>query len=560
MAQDVQNAGSLPYKSTDSAKQLVPMGPPIRMGFHEHRQSRQPPSIQQPPTSATSSSQSGLPKGNCSPYPQNSPLSIQPNHHDPPNLFSNHRGRGQKRGHGEAFGKQRNHNPRPKAAPAVPSFGGTLLLPAKPPAPQEHARKPRKKKRKHNQLGLTPKTEEHESSEEEEDDADEESRLAAVVAKSSVGPQLLQFEYDGQLSTLQSPSDIALWIEERRKRYPTKARAAEAAKRERQRHVAQKAASQARREAQEKQRTEVIERKKQKVEEKRMGKKPKDRSEDAAVKAKLKVEKLRKQLEKEEKRAAKLEHGQLVVQSEEKAYKVNKRKRTGSDGSDIEQPVEYLKTESDQPTLAIMGDIENKSDAAVRMVNSSNGLPKQDSTIDYAQGEGQEAPNRVPDPLTPMSQPPVPEDVLEPQLRLSLLGNASDISEGPQESAPDMTNQITHDSSVSNSELSSEISSVDTDDLTSSSGSSSSDAESNGGAPDHASSRRNEPEKTLPPKREKSKNICRDYLKNGRCRRDGNCHYRHELPERGSRGTSRREDKEILGKTERVGLHQRVGF
>lgn len=39
----------------------------------------------------------------------------------------------------------------------------------------------------------------------------------------------LQFEYRGQTSTLQSSSDIAAWIEERKKRFPTKARAAEIA-------------------------------------------------------------------------------------------------------------------------------------------------------------------------------------------------------------------------------------------------------------------------------------------------------------------------------------------
>lgn len=61
----------------------------------------------------------------------------------------------------------------------------------KPPVSQERSRKPRKKKRKHNQLGLTPKTVEHESSEEEEeDDVDEESKLAAAVTGSNTGSQM----------------------------------------------------------------------------------------------------------------------------------------------------------------------------------------------------------------------------------------------------------------------------------------------------------------------------------------------------------------------------------
>ena len=110
--------------------------------------------------------------------------------HESPNPFSGHGGRGQKRGHGEAFSRPRNQNHRIQVAPAVPSYGGPLSLPTKPPALHESTRKPRKKKRKQNQLGLTPKAEEHESSEEEEDDADEEARLAAVAASADQGLQL----------------------------------------------------------------------------------------------------------------------------------------------------------------------------------------------------------------------------------------------------------------------------------------------------------------------------------------------------------------------------------
>jgi hypothetical protein len=69
--------------------------------------------------------------------------------------------------------------------PAVPSFG--LALPDKPPTVQNQTKKLRKKKRKHNQLGLTPMNEDHESSEEE--DPDEESKLAAQLASTSAASQ-----------------------------------------------------------------------------------------------------------------------------------------------------------------------------------------------------------------------------------------------------------------------------------------------------------------------------------------------------------------------------------
>ena len=97
--------------------------------------------------------------------------------------LQNHRGRITKRGHQEGFSRPKNRDTKTVAksevAPAVPSFG--IPLPVKPPVPQETGRNIRKKKRRHNQLGLTPKTFEHESSEEEDNDGDEEAKLAAVA-------------------------------------------------------------------------------------------------------------------------------------------------------------------------------------------------------------------------------------------------------------------------------------------------------------------------------------------------------------------------------------------
>ena len=168
--------------------QPVFMGPPLRMGFDKEPGDLRVQQYLQPSISnAANPYQNGTYNGSGSPYRHNSPMSNHPTHHESPNPFSGHRGQDQKRRHGDAFSKPRNHNPRPQAAPAVPSFGAPLPLPVKPPIPQDGPRKPRKKKRKHNQLGLTPKREEHESSEEDEDDADEEARLAAAVAG---GPQL----------------------------------------------------------------------------------------------------------------------------------------------------------------------------------------------------------------------------------------------------------------------------------------------------------------------------------------------------------------------------------
>jgi len=54
----------------------------------------------------------------------------------------------------------------------------------------------------------------------DEDDEHEESQLAASIANAS----LLQFEYKGEKSMLNTPEEIAAWIAERRKKWPTEAK------------------------------------------------------------------------------------------------------------------------------------------------------------------------------------------------------------------------------------------------------------------------------------------------------------------------------------------------
>lgn len=205
---------------------------------------------------------------------------------------------GHKRRYSSTFEKPTSQGPRPTAPPAVPSFG--VPLPAKPPQPAETSRQAqKKKKRKFNQLGLTPKTEEHESSD-EEDDADEEGRLASA-AGTMAGP--VEFTFRGRTSTLNNATDIQSWIEERKKRFPTQARIEEKKKAQEE---AKKQKELQREEARRKQQ-EVKEQREQArreaQEKKEMGSDPMD----AALKAKAKAEKLRKKLLKEERRLQKAE-------------------------------------------------------------------------------------------------------------------------------------------------------------------------------------------------------------------------------------------------------------
>ncbi|TQS36635.1 hypothetical protein Golomagni_02908 [Golovinomyces magnicellulatus] len=66
----------------------------------------------------------------------------------------------------------------------------------------------KKKKRKTNTLGLTPNGAEHEDSEDEVDDIDEEARLVTLLGADT--PQL--------------PTDLEVWLAERKRKFPTKSR------------------------------------------------------------------------------------------------------------------------------------------------------------------------------------------------------------------------------------------------------------------------------------------------------------------------------------------------
>lgn len=92
-----------------------------------------------------------------------------------------------------------------------------MPLPAKPPAPSSDSYSPQnhrqKKPRKSNQLGLTPRSQDPEVSSDE--DIDEESKLA------SSGDQSLQFTHRGRTCTLKSDQEIAEWLAERKRKFPT---------------------------------------------------------------------------------------------------------------------------------------------------------------------------------------------------------------------------------------------------------------------------------------------------------------------------------------------------
>ncbi|KAJ4287186.1 hypothetical protein N0V90_012584 [Kalmusia sp. IMI 367209] len=169
-------------------------------------------------------------------YPQPVPslASIPQVQSSPPQLSSRKRKRVERAGEWQSSqntqpGAQKP--PRAKAAvpPPVPSFGFSL------PVPPTHSTtvtsgRDSNAKRKVN-LGLTQLQEESDSSEEE--DVDEEASLAA-----NIKVQGIVFEYEGETISLQTAAEIAAWIKDRRRNFPTQKRIAEKAQ-----EAAQKRAS-----------------------------------------------------------------------------------------------------------------------------------------------------------------------------------------------------------------------------------------------------------------------------------------------------------------------------
>ena len=500
----------------------VLMGPPIRMGFDNR------PSV--------ISGQTSTPSCRNAPHQDRGrPTSFTRGGQDP------------KRVYGDAYGSRRIVRARPMAPPAVPAFGSPFV--AVSSEGPKLGQMPKKKKRKHNQLGLTPKTEDHESSEEE--DIDEESKLASMQLSDT--NSALQFTYKGQIATLNSPSDIAAWIEERKKRFPTKKRAEEAAERKEQ----QKKAAQETKELQKK------EWKKTKASEYKTR-----TGSDVAATAKMKAEKLRKQYEKAQKRVAKIE----------------------AEANATENPILAGQERSLKPTPSVTGEHGPtrhavKSSSIHSITNQHKPLSLQElerphkgtappegtpSTVLTSSENLAEPPKLiVPDPesltptsqlLTPVSKAHLPlgEDLLGVEFRSP--GQPNDGLQADLQSIPSDKSGLIEEVDDFLSSDNSDLPFSDEDSYTSSSGSSSDD-----NTPLETTSRHNGPEPVPPIRFRKQNAICNAFLAKGRCIRGDKCKYRHELPERGSgslakesRKPSRPEDG--APRIERLSLYQRVSI
>ncbi|OOQ84580.1 CCCH zinc finger protein [Penicillium brasilianum] len=400
-----------------------------------------------------------------------------------------------KRDHTSAFSKPQSSVPRTPAPPPVPSFGNPL--PSKPPPAADATRKPKKRKRKHNQLGLTPKTDDHESSEEEED-VDEESKLAQTSADAAAP---LQFSYRGQTATLQSQSDIAAWIAERKKRFPTQARIDEK----------KKAADEAKaaRDAARLEKQKEREKDKEKHKAKQQAPPPMSTGEaaaksdpvlDAAMKAQRKAEKIKRNLDREQKRFAKAE-----AEAEAARLKVEALQRQAQGLMDKESAQEQTGVPATEPP-------------GVPLVAGTGGVATIEEISKAPESLSGETTTSVPIPVSvsiPAAAIDAATNLVDPQLDLDSEG--SGISDWTSSSGS---------GSDSDSEADSDSGSDDND-----------------SAPEEVSSRREGPERVPAPPREGKKVVCRHFARSGRCNRGDQCKFSHEVSGKGPKAKPAEKEK-----------------
>ncbi len=441
---------------------------------------------------------------------------------------------GQKRPYSAAFNKPATPLLRPQASPAVPSFGGDILLP--PASPSNRLPAPKKKPRKHNQLGLTPASQDHESSSDENEEVKLANRIASRRPSSSA---LLQIEYKGRTATLQTAADIAAWITERKKNFPSTAKAeaakSEADEKRRKWEKSKKEGAEAQRlqrSQREKARQEELRKraldsvgsKKAKEEEESKNAARKKKGEDGVSKVELKTERLRRKLEKAQRDARKAEEALARMQHGNGLIKKDRPEEARS--SELRPKRAGVETLATPPSKTH----EQQPKPSTEMAELKAELLK-DEDIDAAHSSASGAP---------------------PDISLSDLDD-SDINTADEATS----------SSGSSSPSESEIDSPSDSD---------SDSDS---APEEITSKRTAPDRVPPPPRidpsksthslddskpARTRNLCRNLLRTGRCQFGHRCRYSHELSEERKvqdQGQKQGHDKRTAKtKTGRKGLYQ----
>ncbi|KAK4988125.1 hypothetical protein LTR50_004147 [Elasticomyces elasticus] len=397
-------------------------------------------------------------------------------------------------------------------APAVPSFGAPLPLLNKSSvvlATEGQSNSKTGKRRKHNQLGLTPRTVEHEDSDEA---IDEEAALA-------VAGSALSFEYKGTVATLESPAEIAAWIAERKKQFPTQKRT------EQKKLEVQKRAEERKRAWDEAEARRAEERMHAREEEemRRRGVEEKQRQEkEDHMKRKDKVggdtaEKTRKALEKHLRKAEKLR--KLLAQSEGKV-KVSTSVNDPLATKVMTDKGEQLESKSAGPDEDDMKQGLNPHTHASQDAMTETKQLTEDDRI-------APAPHKVPS-LFPSDN----ETGMVPNSEFTSVSlpaaNIDKISSSLPSGASSVSPGINSDSS----------SQSNSDD-----------------GPEEMPSKQNGPVRVAPLKREAG--LCRFFVRTGNCKYGDACKFRHALPEKGAK-SAREKKKKTTEPPARKTLFQRL--
>ncbi|KAK0267556.1 hypothetical protein LTR91_023293 [Friedmanniomyces endolithicus] len=304
---------------------------------------------------------------------------------------------------------QHEYRPGPQPAPEVPKFGASFL----PPKPGSTTAAPSQPKRglHSNGLGLTPSDGPpiYSSSDDEPDndnpDLDEEALHAELGEK-------LTFEHNGVVLSLSSAADLAIWQNERRKNWPTRARMSEKEAERRQvgeerkrlfasaARVSQRAVVRTRREEREVEKMKREARAREKPE--LAGGKPGQRS----VKTATEVEKARRELKAQE---AKLAALRKRVAKGQAAVDLARASQVEADDAEVERLAASLSQPNEtQPPAQEEAD---NSDAASSVLSVSSVLSSDTSSDPDANSadDDDELPEEAP------SKPSPPDSSTRPQ-------------------------------------------------------------------------------------------------------------------------------------------------
>lgn len=304
-----------------------------------------------------------------------------------------------------------------------------------------------------------------------------------------------------------------------------------------------------------------------------------------AEKAKLKAEKLQEQLRKVEKRAARAAAKADKLRAEACQHEeVNQIEMPAKVSTTVEghESVETVKIPTPNQGSEVAFDIAFLKEENLEQFRPRN-IEIELSGVGHTEvgDDALDSQEKVPDPLTPTSQPYIQGSLELAQEhetatnRKALPEQGSDTFNPHKEDLdsiinsanPPKTDQIAVESNsllpTSSSSSSPILSEIDSDDETIGSDGSTSSASSSA-APDSQPTKRIKPDRVPPPKRGKKNGICRNFLHSGRCKKGDSCAFRHELPYRMKNGGRRngRMKPPIQEESKRrgMGLFQRVRY